>query len=134
MTVTHLDGIVFARSMFRHSIHYRSAMIYGSARAITGTDEKLAALRVVAESMAPGQWAVARHPDDEELRATGIFALPLDEASVKVGQGPPKDAEQDLTRDMWAGVLPIQQIFGAPITATPGQPVPAHVSSRKPPG
>src|SRR5271166_2201939 len=91
VTVTHLDGLVCARSVFTHSMNYRSAMIFGVARLVTETDERLKALRVITEHLAPGQWSYARQPTGKELAATSVLALPLTEASVKIRAGGPSD-------------------------------------------
>ncbi|WP_021591901.1 pyridoxamine 5'-phosphate oxidase family protein [Actinomadura welshii] len=133
ITVTHLDGIVLARSLFHHSINYRSALIYGTPRLVSDTDEKLHSLRVITEQMAPGQWDAARRPTRKELAGVSVLALPLDEASVKVRQGPPSDDEPDYDLDVWAGVLPVHQTFGAPAPdplLRPGIPVPGHIARR----
>jgi nitroimidazol reductase NimA-like FMN-containing flavoprotein (pyridoxamine 5'-phosphate oxidase superfamily) len=133
VTVTHLDGIVLARSLFHHSINYRSAMIYGVPSPVTGDDEKSAALRVITEQLAPGQWDTARTPTRKELAGVTVLALPLDEASVKVRQGPPGDDDEDHALPVWAGVLPVHRTFGAPVpdpALRPGIGVPAHISAR----
>jgi nitroimidazol reductase NimA-like FMN-containing flavoprotein (pyridoxamine 5'-phosphate oxidase superfamily) len=133
VTVTHLDGLVLARSLFHHSINYRSAMIYGVPSPVTGDDEKLAALRVITEQLAPGQWDAARRPTRKELAGVAVLALPLEEASVKVRQGPPGDDDEDYALPVWAGVLPVRQAFGAPVpdpALAPGIPVPAHIAAR----
>jgi nitroimidazol reductase NimA-like FMN-containing flavoprotein (pyridoxamine 5'-phosphate oxidase superfamily) len=133
VTVTHLDGIVLARSAFHHSVNYRSAMIYGLPRTVTDADEKLTGLRAITERLAPGRWAVVRRPDAKELAATTVLALPLSEASVKVRQGPPIDDEEDHALDLWAGVLPVRQVFGEPVPdplLRPGLPIPEHVTFR----
>ncbi|MCW2918490.1 MAG: pyridoxamine 5-phosphate oxidase family protein [Actinomycetia bacterium] len=133
VTVTHLDGIVLARSAFHHSVNYRSAVIYGLPRTVTGADEKLTGLRAITERLAPGQWDVVRRPDPKELAATTVLALPLAEASVKIRQGPPIDDEADHALDLWAGVLPVRQVFGEPVPdplLRPGFPVPEHVTFR----
>jgi nitroimidazol reductase NimA-like FMN-containing flavoprotein (pyridoxamine 5'-phosphate oxidase superfamily) len=133
VTVTHLDGLVLARSLFHHSINYRSAMIYGVPAPVTGDDEKLAALRVITEQLAPGQWDAARRPTRKELAGVAVLALPLEEASVKVRQGPPGDDDEDYALPVWAGVLPVRQAFGAPVpdpALAPGIPVPAHIAAR----
>jgi nitroimidazol reductase NimA-like FMN-containing flavoprotein (pyridoxamine 5'-phosphate oxidase superfamily) len=112
VTVTHLDGLVCARSLFNHSINYRSAAIFGTARLISDDARKLAALRVVTEQLAPGQWDYARQPSRKELAATSVLELPLAEASVKVRTGGPHDDEEDYDLDVWAGVVPAQLVFG----------------------
>ncbi|MCO5998967.1 pyridoxamine 5'-phosphate oxidase family protein [Actinoallomurus rhizosphaericola] len=115
VTVTHLDGLVLARSLFHHSLNYRSAVIYGRPRPVTDPDEKLAGLRAVVENLTPGRWDVARLPTRKELAATAVLALPLDEASVKLRQGPPGDEEEDYALDVWAGVLPVREVLGEPV-------------------
>jgi uncharacterized protein len=115
VTVTHLDALVLARSLFNHSMNYRSAMIYGRPRVVTSPDEKLAGLRAVVEQLTPGRWDVARHPTRKELAATTLLALPLAEASVKVRTGPPGDEEEDYALDVWAGEVPVVSSLGAPI-------------------
>ena len=132
VTVTHLDGLVCARAVFHHSMNYRSAMVFGTARMITDDEQKLAALRAVTEQLAPGQWDYARRPTRKELAATAVLALPLAEASVKVRTGPPKDDPEDYATGTWAGVLPATLVFGA---ADPdpalraGVGVPGHIAS-----
>lgn len=128
VTVTHLDGIVLARSLFHHSMNYRSAVVYGVPSVVTDADEKLAGLRAITENLAPGRWAEARQPTRKEMAGTSVLALSLDEASVKVRQGPPGDEEADLALDVWAGVLPVRRTFGTPEpdpALRPGIPAPA---------
>lgn len=133
VTVTHLDGIVFARSVFGHSVNYRSAVIFGVARLLTHDPERLRGLRAITEQLAPGQWDTARSPTRKELAATAVLALPLAEASVKVRSGPPLDGPEDLGLDVWAGVLPVRLAFGVPVAdpaLPPGVAVPRHVRRR----
>lgn len=130
VTVTHLDGVVLARSVFDHSMNYRSAMIFGRPRVVTDADEAGAGLRAIVEHSAPGQWDTARRPSRKDLAATTVIALGLDEASVKIRTGPPAEPEeQDADRLVWTGVLPIHQVWGAP-EADPAMPsgiaVPGH--------
>jgi uncharacterized protein len=113
VTVTHLDGLVCARSVFNHSMNYRSATIFGTARMVTDDSRRLEALRVVTEQLVPGQWDHARQPTRKELAATSVIELPLAEASGKVRTGPPHDEPEDYDTDVWAGVLPAQLVFGA---------------------
>jgi nitroimidazol reductase NimA-like FMN-containing flavoprotein (pyridoxamine 5'-phosphate oxidase superfamily) len=113
VTVTHLDGLVCARSVFNHSMNYRSAMIFGTARPVTGEAQRLTALRAITEQLVPGQWDYARRPTRKELAATTVLELPLAEASVKMRTGPPHDDPEDYDTDTWAGVLPAKLIFGA---------------------
>ena len=93
VTVTHVDGLVLARSVFEHAVNYRSAMIYGTPRLVTDRDEKLTGLRALAEHIVPGQWDYARRPNAKELAKTTLLALPLAEASVKIRTGPPDDGD-----------------------------------------
>lgn len=133
VTVTHLDGIVLARSAFRLSMNYRSAMIYGTARAIDDLDRRREALRVITEQLAPGQWDRIRPPTRKELTATAVLAIPLAEASVKVRQGPPVDDEEDYDLPIWAGVLPLITTWGDPVPdprLAPGIAVPSHLCHR----
>ena len=114
VTVTHLDGLVCARSVFNHSMNYRSATIFGTARLVTDDSRRLEALQAVTEQLVPGQWDHARRPTRKELAATAVLELSLAEASVKVRTGPPHDEPEDYDTDTWAGVLPAQLVFGAP--------------------
>jgi uncharacterized protein len=115
VTVTHLDALVLARSLFHHSMNYRSAMIYGRPRPVSSPEEKLSGLRAVVEQLTPGRWDVARRPTRKELAATTVLALPLAEASVKVRTGPPGDEEEDYALDVWAGELPVVSSLGTPV-------------------
>lgn len=115
VTVTHLDALVLARSVFHHSLNYRSAMIYGRPRYVTDPAEKLIGLEAVVSQLTPGRWSVARLPTRKELAATAVLALSLEEASVKTRSGPPGDDEEDYTLDVWAGEIPVVQSFGAPV-------------------
>jgi uncharacterized protein len=103
-TVTLFDGLVLARSVFNHSVNYRSVVVFGTATLVDG-DEKRAALRALAEQLAPGRWEEARQPSQKELKATSILSLPLDEASAKVRSGPEEDDDEDLDLPVWAGVV-----------------------------
>lgn len=113
VTITLVDGLVLARSVFNHSINYRSAVLFGFGQAITDPDEKLSALHRFMERQLPGRWDDVRQPTDQELKATGVVAIPIETASAKVRTGPPKDEPEDLDLPVWAGVLPVHQIFGA---------------------
>ncbi len=115
LTVTHLDGLVLARSAFHHSANYRSAMIFGTARLVTGDDEKLARLRAMMDDFYPGRWDSLRPVSPQELKATMILWMPLDEASVKIRAGDPVDDEEDMGDDVWAGIVPFQLDLVAPI-------------------
>jgi len=114
-TITVVDGLVLARSVFEHGVNYRCAMIYGIPRAVTDPDEKLEGLRLLTEHVAPGQWDYARRPSRKELAATTVVAVPLDEASVKTRSGPPSDADSpDAGLGLWAGVLPRTALWDTP--------------------
>ena len=129
LTVTLLDGLVAARSVFESSMHYRSAMVLGTAAVLTG-DDKLRALQQVSEHLMPGRWADARQPNRKELAATLVLSLPLDEWSVKVSDSPPDDAAEDLDLPVWAGVLPLREVAGDPVPAPDlrgAPPLPAYV-------
>jgi nitroimidazol reductase NimA-like FMN-containing flavoprotein (pyridoxamine 5'-phosphate oxidase superfamily) len=114
VTVTLLDGLVLARSAFHHSMNYRSALILGNARKVTG-DEKLAALDSLVDHVCPGRRAAVRPPNESEIRQTLVLALPIEEASAKVRTGPPLDDDEDYAMDVWAGVLPLQLVPQDPI-------------------
>jgi uncharacterized protein len=134
MTVTIVDGLVLARSVFEHAVNYRSAMIYARPRIVDDPAEKLAGLQLVSEHLAPGQWDYVRRPSRKELAATRLLALSLAEASVKIRTGPPDDADSpDVQLGLWAGELPLDTRWGIPVgdTAVPdGLRPPAHISSR----
>ncbi len=129
LTVTLYDGLVLARSTFESSMHYRCAMVLGRAHQLDGR-AKLRALETLTEHLMPGRWAEARHPNRKELAATLVLELPLTEWSVKVSDGPPDDAVEDLTRDVWAGVVPVHEAYGEPVPAPDlraGTEVPGYV-------
>ena len=107
--VTIVDGLVLARSVFHHSVNYRSVVLFGRGRLLTDEQEKLAALEAVTEHLIPGRWKEARLPNQKELNATSVVAIQIDEASAKVRVGPPLDEEEDYTLPVWAGVLPLQE-------------------------
>ncbi|MFI8533468.1 pyridoxamine 5'-phosphate oxidase family protein [Streptomyces aquilus] len=135
VTVTHVDGLVLARSVFEHGVNYRSAMIHGEARKVTDAEEKLEGLRRLTEHATPGQWSYARRPNRKELAATTLLALSLEEASVKIRTGPPEDGDgPDAELGRWAGVLPLTSVWGAPV-ADPAlaaeTPVPEHIARRE---
>ncbi len=133
-TVTHVDGVVYARSAFHHSVNYRCAVVHGVARPVTDPAERLLGLKALTEHLAPGSWAATRRPDRRELAATAVLALDLTEASVKVRTGPPTDDERDLTAPVWAGVLPVRAVVGEPEPdplLDPAVPVPDRVTGRR---
>ncbi|GEL26011.1 hypothetical protein PSU4_49650 [Pseudonocardia sulfidoxydans NBRC 16205] len=135
VTVTHVDGVVYARSVFHFSMNYRSAVVHGTARLVTDDQERLDGLHALVENLAPGSWAHARQPNRKELAATTVLALDLAEASVKVRTGPPGDDDADIADPAyWAGVLPVRTVFGEAEPAPdliPGTPAtPDHVTAR----
>jgi nitroimidazol reductase NimA-like FMN-containing flavoprotein (pyridoxamine 5'-phosphate oxidase superfamily) len=115
LTVTLIDGLVMARSAFHHSMNYRSAVVFGRAEVVEDGAEKMEALRSLTEHLAPGRWQQARQPNESEMKATMVLALPLIEASAKVRTGPPVDDEEDYAMPVWAGVLPLKTTTEAPI-------------------
>jgi uncharacterized protein len=123
LTVSLLDGLVLARAVMHHSANYRSAILLGRARVVESAAEKLAALEAIVEHIVPGRWAEARTPSENELRATAVLALPIDEASAKVRTGPPIDDEEDYALPVWAGVIPIASEAHTPV---PDARLPAH--------
>ena len=134
VTVTHLDGLVCARSVFTHSVNYRSAVVFGTATMVLDEDERWQALRIITDHLIPGRWAAARQPTRKEMAATAVLSVPLTEASVKIRTGMPKDEPEDLGLDVWAGVLPVWVTFGEPEPdplLREEIPVPAHIRDRK---
>jgi nitroimidazol reductase NimA-like FMN-containing flavoprotein (pyridoxamine 5'-phosphate oxidase superfamily) len=130
LTVTLIDGMVLARSANESSMNYRSAMVLGACAVLEG-DDKEHALRVVSDHLLPGRWDDIRPPSRKELAATLVLALPLDEVSVKISEGPPDDLEEDLDRPVWGGVVPIVESFGAPVPDELGAayPTPSYVEA-----
>ena len=116
ITVTLLDGLVLARSAFHHSMNFRSVVLFGRATPLDDPGAKVAALRVISEHLLPGRWDEVRPPNDRELAATMVLAIPIHEASAKIRTGPPLDDAEDLALPVWAGVLPL--------ALTPEEPVP----------
>lgn len=108
LNVTHVDGLVFARSAFNSSMNYRSATVFGPARLVEGKDEKLHALRVISECTMPGRWDELREPLVNEVKMTGIIALDIESASAKISTGMPEDEDEDYEIPIWAGVLPLE--------------------------
>jgi len=115
VTVTLLDGLVLARSVFNHSMNYRSVVVLGKATLVDDPKEKLAALRTLSEHILPGRWEDARQPNERELKATSVLRLPIEEFSAKVRTGPPIDDEEDYSFPTWAGVIPLTLTVGAAI-------------------
>jgi uncharacterized protein len=107
LTATLFDGLVLAKSVFNHSVDYRCAVVFGTASRVPDGDAKAAALRALTEQLAPGRWEEARQPTEQELKATWILALPIDEASAKVRTGPPEEEPGDEELPVWSGVVPV---------------------------
>ncbi len=132
ITVTLLEGLVLARSIFNHSMNYRSVVVLGTASAVLDPKEKLEALRRLSEHILPGRWAESRQPNEKELKQTLVLRLPIEEFSAKVRQGPPIDDEEDYSFPTWAGVIPLELVPGEPINdpRLDGKtPVPAYVQA-----
>ena len=115
VTVTHVDGLVLARSAFHHSVNYRSVVILGTARLVEDPAEKMEALRVFTEHVMKGRWDDVRKPTEQELKATSVLALPLEEVSAKVRTGGPNDDAPDYDLPVWAGVLPLETVPKQPV-------------------
>jgi hypothetical protein len=115
VTVTHVDGFVMARSAFHHSINYRSVVVFGRGEAILDEAEKYAALQAFMERLHPGRWREVRPPNGQELKATGVVRIPIEEASAKLRMGGPLDDPEDMTLDVWAGVVPLVTSRAEPI-------------------
>ncbi len=136
LTVTLLDGLVLARSIFNQSMNYRSVVVLGKATLVDDPAEKLEALRLLSEHILPGRWADTRQPNASELKQTSVLRLRIEEFSAKVRVGPPIDDEEDYSFPTWAGVIPLEMIAGAPINDSrldPGQELPEYANhySRK---
>ena len=132
VTVTLLDGLVLARSIFNHSMNYRSVVILGKGTLVEDTAEKLRALRVLSEHILPGRWDEARQPNERELKATSVLRVPIEEFSAKVRTGPPIDDEEDYSFPTWAGVVPLEIKAGSPINdprLDPAREVPAYAKN-----
>ena len=136
VTVTLLDGLVLARSVFNHSMNYRSVVVFGEARKVADPDEKMAALEAISEQVCPGRWKEARKPSTKEFRGTEVVCIPIEEASAKVSTGPPSDEPEDLDLPVWAGVLPLTLSPGSPVAdvAVPdGMAVPEYLADYRRP-
>jgi nitroimidazol reductase NimA-like FMN-containing flavoprotein (pyridoxamine 5'-phosphate oxidase superfamily) len=134
---TLVDGLVLARSVFNHSVNYRSVVLFGSGRVLEEDQEKLAALEAITEHLIPGRWHEARRPTAKELKATSVVSIDIDQGSAKVRSGPAVDDEEDYALPVWAGVLPLEEIAlpAAPDERlAPGVVAPAYTTnySRKP--
>lgn len=130
VNVSMLDGLVLARSGFHHSVNYRSVMIFGQAEPVTGEAEKLKTLEAFTERLLPGRWAELREATKQEIKATTVLSMPIEEAATKIRTGGPIDDEPDYDLDIWAGVLPLKMVAGEPIPDTrlkPGVPLPDYL-------
>ena len=130
LTVTHIDGLVLARSAFHNSVNYRSVVIHAAGEEVSDAGERMRALRATVEHVMPGRWEDVRWPNEEELRRTMVVRLPLDEASAKVRTGEPVEEPEDLSMTCWAGVVPVRLRFGAPqgdSNLRAGTPVPDYL-------
>ena len=114
-TVTLLDALVVARSLFHHSMNYRSVVLFGKAQLVKNDSEKMTALQAFTDHMIPERWQQARLPNDWELKATTVLSFPIEEGSAKVRTGPPSDDAEDYALSIWAGELPLKVIAGTPI-------------------
>ncbi len=131
VTVTLLDGLVLARSIFNHSMNYRSVVILGKATLVDDPQEKLVALRVLSEHILPGRWDEVREPNERELKATSVLRVPIEEFSAKVRTGPPIDDAEDYSFPTWAGVIPLEMKAGEPLDdpkLEPGYEPPSYIS------
>ena len=132
ITVTLADGLVLARSVFNHSMNYRSAVALGNASTVDEADEKLDALRAFTEKILPGRWNDARQPNEKELKATSILRLPLTEISAKVRTGGVEDDAEDYALPVWAGIVPLRLVADAPLRderCDPALPTPAYAAN-----
>jgi uncharacterized protein len=130
VTVTHVDGLVLARSAFHHSVNYRSVVVLGTARLVEDPVEKMEALRVFTEHVLKGRWDDIRLPTEQELKGTMVLALPLEEVSAKMRTGGPVDDEADYALPVWAGVLPLETVAQPPqpdARLKSGTPLPAYL-------
>jgi uncharacterized protein len=137
LTVSLIDGLVLARSAMHHSANYRSAMLIGRATVVEDLDEKRTALRAVVEHIVPGRWDDVRPPTENELRATAVLAIPIEEASAKLRSGGPMDDEEDYALEAWAGVIPLASSVGSPeadVRLRAGIAPPPYVTGYRRPG
>ncbi|MFD6229657.1 pyridoxamine 5'-phosphate oxidase family protein [Streptomyces sp. NPDC060232] len=132
VTVTHVDGLVLARSAFHHSLNYRSVVVHGTARQVTDEDECRTALDAMIEAVAPGRSGDVRPASAKELAATAVIRVDLDEVSAKLRTGPSNDDAEDLGLPYWAGVVPVSRVYGTPVPAAdldPGIAVPDYLTA-----
>jgi uncharacterized protein len=133
LAITHVDGLVLARSAFHHSINYRSVVVHGIARQVVDEAERAAALDVLVDHVVPGRAADSRPANAKELAATAVLCLDLGEVSAKIRTGGPNDEPEDLALPHWSGVLPVARAYGAPVPSedlAPGIPVPGYLTRR----
>ena len=131
-TITHLDGMVLARSAFNSSMNYRSLMVFGTATVVSGDDEKKRGLDILVEHLLPGRLADLRPSTRKEINATTLLSLPLETYSIKVGEGPPDDTKSDIKTPIWAGVVPLKLKAGKPVAApdmVPDMPLPDYLKN-----
>lgn len=132
VTVTLTDGLVLARSAFHHSVNYRSVVVLGTARLVENPKEKMEVLRLFTEHIMKGRWDEIRWPTEQEMKATTVLALPLEEVSAKVRTGGPVDDEEDYALPVWAGVLPLRVVPAEPVADArlkPGTEIPQYLKS-----
>lgn len=136
VTVTHVDGLVLARSVFEHAVNYRCAMVFGEPEVLTDPADKLVGLRAISDQVAPGQWEYARSPTGKELAATTVLRMALEECSVKIRRGPPDDGDgPDAALDVWAGEIPLRTVRLGPVadpSLRSGISVPGHLVEGSP--
>ena len=132
VTITHLDGLVLARSAFNSSVNYRSLMVFGTATLVSDDAEKKRGLDILVEHLLPGRLADLRASTRKEINATTLLCLPLETYSIKVGEGPPDDTRSDIITPIWAGVVPLKLTAGKPEAApdmVAGIPLPAYLQN-----
>lgn len=132
ITVTLIDGIVFARSVFHHSMNYRSAVLFGNGRVVETYEEKWKVFEALTEHIAQGRWNDARKPNETEDKSTSIVAVEIESASAKIRTGPAKDDDEDYVLPVWAGVVPVRMTFGEPAKDDPlpdNIPIPEYIKS-----
>lgn len=130
LTVTHLDGLVLAKSAFHHSANYRSVMVFGKPEIVDDVEQKTQSLIALIDKMMPGRWETLREMSKKEFAATTVLRLPIQEASAKVRTGGPNDLDEDLDFPVWAGVIPMSTTIGEPVAAEhnlPNQQEPANL-------
>ncbi|MDD9376613.1 pyridoxamine 5'-phosphate oxidase family protein [Streptomyces sp. ZAF1911] len=132
LTVTHVDGLVLARSAFHHSLNYRSVVVHGTAYEVTDPEERRIALDALVDQVVPGRSADSRPANAKELAATAVIRLDLNEVSAKLRTGGPNDDPEDLELPFWSGVVPVAPAYGTPVPAAdlaPGIPVPDYITA-----